>query len=169
MLSSSSFGPRKRYALEVVMAKESKDVAPKSPKEIVHAWFDRVWNAGDESAIDAFFSSTGIAHGLPTPDGKPMQGAAAFKPFFLNFRSAFPDIKVTVDQCVTEGNLCAVHCTVTGTHTGDGLGSPATGRRVLFSGMTMIRVEHGKIQEGWNTYDFLSVYQQLGLLPRLTA
>jgi predicted ester cyclase len=72
-----------------------------------------------------------------------------------------------LSHCIVEGDLCAVHCEVTGTHTGDGLGISATGRDVRFSGMCIIRVAHGQIQEAWNSFDFLSFYQQLGVLPAL--
>lgn len=134
-------------------------------REVVHTWFRRVWNEGDESAIDELFSPTGIAHGLPTPDGQPMHGPAAFKPFFHKLRSAFPDTKVTISHDVTEGDRCAVYCHVEGTHSSDAWGFPGTGRRVSFTGMTIIRVKDGQIEEGWNSYDFLSLYQQLGVIP----
>jgi len=133
-----------------------------SASEVAHAWFARAWNAGEESAIDELFSPNVIAHGL---SAEPMRGPEAFKPFFRAFRSAIPDITVTVLKTVTEGNLCATFCEVEGTHTGDQLGFAATNRRVKFSGFTLTRVEDGKIHEGWNTYDFLSMYQQLGVIP----
>jgi len=137
------------------------------PATIAHAWFERVWNQGDERAIDELFSPTGIAHGLPVQgEGKPA-GPQAFKPFARDFRAAFPNIRIALNHCIVEGDLCAVHCDVTGTHTGDGLGIVATGRDVRFSGMSIIRVAHGQIQEAWNSFDFLSFYQQLGVLPDL--
>jgi steroid delta-isomerase-like uncharacterized protein len=136
---------------------------PASPSEILRRWFARVWNAGDESAIDEIYTPDTVAHGLP---GGPIKGPAAFKPFFHSFRSAFPNIRVEVTHSVTEGELCAVHCDVTGTHTGDGLGVPATNRSVHFTGMTMARVgSDGRILEGWNSYDFLLMYHQLGIDP----
>jgi steroid delta-isomerase-like uncharacterized protein len=134
-------------------------------KEIAYAWFQRVWNEGDESAIDELCGADSIAHGLPTPDGQPMRGPAAFKPFFHKFRCAFSDLKVTIRQTVTEGDMCAVYCEVEGIHSSDSIGIPATNCRVSFTGMTLIRVKGGQIQEGWNSYDFLSLYQQLGVIP----
>ena len=115
---------------------------PASPSEVAHAWFARVWNAGDEAAIDELFVPHTIAHGL---GAEPMRGPEAFKPFFHSFRSALPDIKVTVTHTVTEGNMCMTHCDVEGTHTGDSLGFPATNRKVKFSGFTLTRVEDGRI------------------------
>jgi steroid delta-isomerase-like uncharacterized protein len=139
----------------------------KDPVTIARAWFERVWNQGDEEAIDELFSPTGIAHGLPVqPNGK-IAGPQEFKRFANNFRAAFPNIRIAIRHCIVQGDLCAVHCDVTGTHTGEGLGLPATGRTVRFSGMCIIRVANDQIEEGWNSFDFLSLYQQLGALPIL--
>lgn len=133
------------------------DMPAKALSEVVHEWFERVWNRGDESAIDELFPPEGIAHGLSNAGGEPVRGPEGFKLFVRGFRAAFPDIRITVQKCVTEGNMCAVCCDVTGTHTGDGLGFPATGRKISFSGMTMTRIENGQIQEGWNSFDFMSL------------
>jgi predicted ester cyclase len=53
------------------------------------------------------------------------------------------------------------------THGGDGLGMAATGRTAIISGICIARVENDQIVEGWNSFDFLSLYQQLGLLPAM--
>ncbi len=117
------------------------------PSEVMHAWFERVWNQADESAIDQLFAPACIAHGLTSVEEGPIKGPEAFKPFYRAFRSAFPDIKIAVRQCITEGNMCAARCDVSGTHKGNGLGVPATGRPIFFTGIAMTRVEHGMIQE----------------------
>src|SRR6516225_4561645 len=122
-------------------------------REVVTSWFEQVWNAGDESAIDRLMAPTATFHGLASPDGKPIIGPAAFKPFFLAFRQAFPDIKVRVLRTVCEGNQVASYCQVTGTHRGDGLGAAATGSAMDIQGMVMAVIEDGQIQEGWNCFD----------------
>ena len=132
------------------------------PSDVLRNWFVRVWNNGEEAAIDELYAPDAVAHGLP---GGSIMGPAAFKPFFKQFRSAFPNISIQVTRSVCEGDYCVVHCEVTGTHTGDGLGVPPTNRSVRFSGMTMARVSGGRIHEGWNAYDFLSMFQQLGVDP----
>ena len=101
--------------------------------------------------------------------GWPDQRAEAFKLFYRAFRSAFPGIKIAVRQCITEGNMCADRCDVSGTHKGNGLGVPATGRPIFFTGVAVTRVEHGMIQEAWNSFDFLSLHQQIGLARRSPA
>ena len=134
---------------------------PASPAEVLRSWFARVWNDGDESAIDELYAPTAVAHGLATSG----PGPEGFKPFFRAFRSAFPNIRIEVTHTVCEGDLCTVHCRVTATNTGTLMDAAATNRPVEFTGMTMARVVNGQIVEGWNSYDFLAMYQQLGLEP----
>jgi predicted ester cyclase len=77
-------------------------------------------------------------------------------------KGALAGITVNVERAVVQGDMCAVWCHVVGRHAGDSLGGPATNRAVDFYGMTMARVRDGKIVEGWNSFDFLTMYQQLG-------
>jgi steroid delta-isomerase-like uncharacterized protein len=132
--------------------------------EVAHRWFEEVWNEGREEAIDEMFAEEGIAHGLMDENGKELQGPKEFKPFFRKFRDAFPDIRVSVEDCITEGDMAAVRCRVTGKHTGDGLGFAATHRPVEFTGISIVRVRDGKIVEAWNNFDFLSLNQQVGAI-----
>ena len=83
-------------------------------------------------------------------------------------RPPFPNLRIEIVRTVVNGDLVAGYCRVTVTHAGDGLGIAATGRTATISGMVMARVENGQIAEGWNCFDFLSLYQQLGLLPALS-
>lgn len=135
---------------------------PATPAEILRIWFERVWNQGDESTIDQYYAPTAVAHGLPNA---PAPGPEGFKPFLRAFRTAFPNIKIEVTHALSDGELGVVRCRVTGTHTGEGLGVAATNLRVDFTGMTMARVVDGQIVEGWNIYDFISMYQQLRMQP----
>lgn len=135
------------------------------PEEIARTWFDQVWNKGAEQVIDQLMSPTAKFHGLAPPAEAPIVGPAGFKPFYRQFRDAFPDIHIDIDKLVTQGDTVAMHCTVTGTHTGDTLGAPPTNRPIRITGMGMARMENGQIAEAWNTFDFMSLYQQLGLKP----
>jgi predicted ester cyclase len=88
-------------------------------------------------------------------------------PFWRKFHSAFPDIVIDVERAVSQGDMVAVHCHLTAKHTGDDLGIQATHKPIDMWGMGMARVRDGKIVEAWNSYDFLTMYQQVGLLPAL--
>jgi steroid delta-isomerase-like uncharacterized protein len=131
---------------------------------LVRRWFDEVWNKGRADAIDEMFAADGIAHGLSDDPAQPMRGPAAFRSFHTTFRSAFPDIIVTVEDTVSEGDKIAARCVVRGKHTGDTLGFAATHSPTDFTGMVFVRVKNGKIAEAWNNFDFMRMYKQLGAI-----
>ncbi|HEV2880507.1 MAG TPA: ester cyclase [Pyrinomonadaceae bacterium] len=133
-------------------------------KVLVRRWFEEVWNKGREEAIDELFAEDGIAYGLADETGAPLRGASGFKPFFRNFRSAFPDIEVVVEDTIAEGDRVAARCTVRATHAGDSLGFAATQKPMEITGMTIVRVRDGQIVEAWNNFDFMGMFQQLGTL-----
>jgi len=137
---------------------------PTTPDSVVRTWFEEVWNQGQEETIDRLFASDAVAHGLP---GSALRGPKDFKPFFRRFRAAFPDIRIEVLQTITEGEMIAAHCRVLGTQQGDALGMAATGKPTEFFGMVFARVRDGQIVEAWNSFDFLTLYQQLGLVPQI--
>lgn len=140
---------------------------PHSPKEIAIEWFDEVWNRGSESAIDRLMATDAPFHGLPTPDGRPLVGPAHVKPMVRQFRAAFPDIRIDVERALAEGEYVAVQCRVTATHCGPELGCAPTNKPVEIHGMGIAHVRDGRIVEAWNAFDFMTLYQQVGMLPKL--
>ena len=130
---------------------------PTTPDAVVRAWFQEIWNEGREEAIDRLAAANFIAHGAPS-----LRSPADFKVLYRQFRQALSEIDVTVERTVTQGEFCAGYCRVKGRHTGDGFGGAATNRVVKFDGVVMALVRDGRIVEGWNCFDFLSMYQQIG-------
>ena len=130
-------------------------------KTVAQEWFEQVWNQGRVDTIDRLFAEDGIAHGLKDAAGREIVGPAGFKPFFHQFREAFPDMRIDVVDTVAEGDLVAARCVVRGTHLGHSLGLAATGKPVEFTGMTFVRVRGGKIVEAWNNFDFAAMNAQL--------
>jgi steroid delta-isomerase-like uncharacterized protein len=114
------------------------------------------------------FAEEGVAHGLGDETGQKLRGPSDFKPFFKRFRGAFPEIEVVVEETISEGDKVAARCTVRGRHRGDTLGFKATDQPVEFEGVSIVRVKDGKIVEAWNSFDFMSMFRQLGAL-RLDA
>jgi predicted ester cyclase len=133
-----------------------------TPEAVVRQWFKEVWDEGNEETIDRLMAPDGRIHGLTGLDGPPMIGPAAFKPLFQTFRGALGDLEIVVERTITEGEFCTAYCRVKGRHIGPHLGGPPTGRPVDFHGMTIARVRDGRLIEGWNVYDFLTMYQQIG-------
>jgi len=81
------------------------------------------------------------------------------------FYSAFPDVHVTIDDMVVEGERVAVRFTLGGTHKGEFMGVPPTSKKVTIGEIGIIRVAGGKFVESWMRYDTLGFMQQLGLAP----
>jgi steroid delta-isomerase-like uncharacterized protein len=133
-------------------------------KNLIRRWFKEVWNQGRVGAIDEMFAANGIAHGLSDDAGNPLRGPADFKVFHAQFRDAFPDIQVAVEDMVAEGDKVAARCSVRGKHTGGGLGIAATNAAMEIEGITLVRIADGKIVEAWNHFDFMKMYKQLGTL-----
>lgn len=140
----------------------------KTNAQIAAEFFERVWNEGDESSIDRLTAADATLHGLPDKTGGPFVGPAGFKPFVRAFRGAIPDIRIVPVRFVSEGDLVATHCKVTGTHTGPQLGVPASHKPIDFEGVALARFKDGKVQEAWNFFDFLTMYQQIEQKAPLT-
>ncbi|HYW70938.1 MAG TPA: ester cyclase [Pyrinomonadaceae bacterium] len=133
-------------------------------KALIRRWFKEVWNEGRADAVAELFAADGIAHGLSDDPNNPLRGPADFLPFHGQFRGAFPDLEVVVEDQVAEGDLVASRCRVRGKHTGDHLGFNATNSPVDFTGMSITRIKDGKIVEAWNNFDFMKMYRQLGAI-----
>lgn len=133
-------------------------------KATIRRWFEEVWNQGSERAIDEIFSPNGVAHGIgeTEPD---LRGPDDFKPFVRNLRTALPDIRIDVEDAVAEADMVCVRLVLQGTHTGDGLGIPPTGRYVRVTGLVMARMVNGQMIEAWNNWDQLGLLRQIGAMP----
>lgn len=124
---------------------------PNKNSTLTYRWMQEVWNNGREDAIDEMMDINAVIHGI---DDIKEKGTAGFKHFFRNFKNQFPKLNVEVDDVVTENNIETSRCTITATTAG--------GQNVQFTGMTCVKIENGKIIEGWNNFDFMTMYQQLG-------
>jgi steroid delta-isomerase-like uncharacterized protein len=133
-------------------------------KRLVRRWFEEVWNQGQLDAIDELISPEGVGFGLAEAETH-VHGPAGLKIFIGNFRNAFPDIQIKIEDTVADARKVAVRFTATGTHKGDGLGFAGTGHAIKLTGMTIIEIENGMMIHGWNNWDQLGMMQQLGMAP----
>jgi predicted ester cyclase len=115
-------------------------------------WYDEVWHNGNEIAIEEILAEHAIIHGLETD--KSLTGASAFLPFYKNMRLSFPKISVELFPIVEKDGIEVAYCHVTATS--------QDGQQATFSGISAAKFENDKLVEGWNGFDFLSMYQQLG-------
>lgn len=131
---------------------------------LLHQWFEEVWNNKSEAAIDELLSDDAVINGFNDEKGQPLRGCAAFKNLQRTFLSAYPDLNVSIEDALVDGDKIAVRCKVRATHTGDGLGIAPTNQPIEFTGMGIAQVKDGKIIEAWNEFDFMKMYSQVGAL-----
>lgn len=122
-------------------------------KQIVRQFFAQVMSQGRFDVLKDLAAPVFVDHSLP-PGMTPVQGIAAF-------RTAFPDVVFTIEALVAEGDRVTTRWTARGTNTGDFYGRPATGKAITLSGITIQRIEDGRIVEAWVQYDQLGLMQQL--------
>lgn len=91
--------------------------------------------------------------------------AEGAKRFVEMYRNAFPDLRITVEDLVAEGDKVLTCWTARGTHQGEFMGIPPSGNRVEFTGISIDRIEGGKFVESWSNYDALGMMQQIGAVP----
>ena len=119
-------------------------------------------NQRNPDLIEEFYPPDFVWH---EPD-QDLRGYEQAKQFVSTFFKGFPDINVTVEDVIAEGEQVVSRYTIRGTHQGETEEfGPPTGRQVELKGITISRIEGGKIVEEWQAYDNLSVMHQLGLAP----
>ncbi len=113
-------------------------------------------------ALEEVYTADTVLH---EPD-QDLQGVEEAKQYLSMYLAAFPDQTVTVEDVIAEGDKVVTRVTIRGTHQGETEEfGPPTGRQVELKGITISRIEGGKIVEDWDSYDNLSAMQQLGLVP----
>src|SRR6185437_2146038 len=121
---------------------------------------EKVVNSGNLDAADHYFAQGFVDH--TTPAGLP-NGLAGFKTYITTLRSAFPDLRLTVEEVVAEGATVVIRATARGTMTGDFLEMKATGKTATWTEIHISRLADGKVVEHWAAIDQLGMLQQLGL------
>lgn len=125
--------------------------------------FGEAVNGGNLNALRDIVAPDAVDHD-PAPDQGV--GPEGFIKFFTMMRSAFPDLKIAVEHMVADDDNVAFAYTITGTHSSDFMGVPATGRQIKARGMQITRFEGGKQVERWGSSDELGILQQIGAAPK---
>jgi steroid delta-isomerase-like uncharacterized protein len=129
-------------------------------KALIRRFYEEVWNKGNVAVIDDIFAPDYIRHDLRP--GTPPSGPEGQKAIARLFRAAFPDVQMTLNLLIAEGDLVVGRWTTQGTHTGEWAGVPPTGQRATFAGVNIFRIANGKVVELWNHRDDLGLMEQLG-------
>ena len=133
-------------------------------KAIVRRFYDEVLNKGDFEVVDELCAPNFVDHTAPHSVDPGIEG---IKQQIAIYRGAFPDLHVTVEEMVAEGDTVVSRTTTRGTHNGDLMGMAPTGKQVAVRGLDLVRLTDGKAVEVWHHDEDLAMLQQLGVIPPL--
>ena len=133
-------------------------------KALARRFMDEVYNKGNVDFIDEVVASNLVVHDPTSPEGMT-SGVQSAKQFVEVYRNAFPDIQMTVEDLIAEGDKVVTRWTARGRHQGELMGIPPSGNPVEVTGITVDRIEGGKVVETWANYDALGMMQQVGAVP----
>jgi steroid delta-isomerase-like uncharacterized protein len=102
---------------------------------------------------------------IRTPLPVDATGAQALKEVFARLHRAFPDLHVTIEDLIAEGDKAVGRNSVTGTHEGEYMGLPPTARSITYNEIIIFRFVNGRIAETWGVVDVFSQLRQLGVIP----
>ncbi len=132
-------------------------------KALIRRSFSEVYNQGNLDLVDEIYDKDFISQTPPDI----LKGPESIKQYASMLRSAFPDLQLTVEDQIAEGEKVVTRFTFTGTHKGEYMGVASTGKLVRGTGITIHRVANGKMVESWDNFDALGMMQQMEavLLP----
>jgi steroid delta-isomerase-like uncharacterized protein len=134
-------------------------------KAVLRRVFEEVWNKGNLSLVDELFAPNYEDHDPSTPDFG--RGPESEKKRATLYRNAFPDLRLTIEDIIAEGDTVMARWSCRGTHKGDLGGIAPTGKQISISGVTVARLSNGKLAEAHVNWDALGLMQQLGVVPEL--
>jgi steroid delta-isomerase-like uncharacterized protein len=137
------------------MSEENKAIARRIDAE--------VWNEGRLEVIDELVAGDYVSTVVGVPE--QIRGPQGFREFVVTYRTAFPDLQIRIDEQIAEGDIVVTRWTGTGTHEGELMGIPATGKQVTTAGINIDRIAGGKLVAGWGLFDQLGLLQQIGAIP----
>ena len=142
--------------------KREQHMSTEQNKALVHRFYQEVFNQKNLVAIGDFLDQQIIEHDLPPGLPGGIDGSRQFIGMYL---AAFPDLHLTAEDLIAEGDKVTARFTLRGTHTGEFMGLPPTGRKVTMTGIQIVRTADSKIAENWINADTLGLLQQLGVIP----
>ena len=151
----------RRHDSKVVAEMEERSQIEQN-KAVIRRFVEEVQNGKDFDAYDELNAPDFV--NLSSPPGVPPDREGG-KLFLQAFANAYPDATFTIEDMIAEGDQVVTKKTMSGTNTGDFAGVPATGRRVTFQYVDIMRVRDGRIVQHWNVVDQFSWLTQLGVLP----
>jgi predicted ester cyclase len=157
-------GPRAQRRREGTRAEERRSMSSEQNKTIVRRLLEEPWK-GNLGVVDELIDRNYVGHDPSIPE--PLRGPDGFKENISNYRAAYSDARITVDEQIAEGDKVATRWTGRGKHDGDLMGIGPTGKQVTVSGLTLSRLANGKVIEEYTNWDTFGMMQQLDVVPEL--
>lgn len=132
-------------------------------KELARTLIEEVWGKGNLDLTAGLLTDDFVGHVSGEP--APLRGPEAVRSWVAQWRAAFPDVRVTVEDEIAEGDKVVSRITATGTHQHELMGMPATGRSVTVAAIAIERFSGGKLAEVWTMFDLAGLLRQIGVLP----
>jgi len=131
-------------------------------KALVRRFVEEAVNKGNLTILDELVASDYVYHG---PNGPQFRGPEGYKQLVTMYRTAFPDLRMTTEDMVAEGDKVVTRFSAQGTHRGELMGIAPTGKPVAVTGIFILRFANRKFVEEWENFDTLGMMQQLGVIP----
>jgi steroid delta-isomerase-like uncharacterized protein len=126
-------------------------------------FIEEMWNQHNLGAMDEHVATEVVEHNPAGPSQGP--GRESYRQSIAMLLSAFPDVQITIEDLIAEGDMVVERWTGKGTHRGEFMGIPPTNKRVMVEGIDIYRYAGGKRVETWRQWDRLGLLQQLGVVP----
>jgi steroid delta-isomerase-like uncharacterized protein len=142
--------------------RQGRDSMTEENKRIARRAIEEIYNAGKLEVVDELLAPECVSYDVAMPE--PLRGRDALKQQAQGYRSAFPDLRLTIDQQLAEGDSVCTRWTARGTHRGELFGIAATNREATTTGITIDKLRDGRIVESRTNWDALGLMQQLGAI-----
>lgn len=124
-----------------------------------------LWNTGNLKNIDEVYAPNCIFHQHHHPQSsRDIRGTTDWKKFILEFREAFPDFKITIEDQIATGDKLVLRFTCRGTQKGEFMGFDPTDKKLIWTGISIYRLENNKIVESWVNWDMAGLFEQIGVI-----
>jgi len=134
------------------------------PEALIRTFIEEAFNNGNLSILDEIIHPD---YRFSSPDSR-INGIGQLKEFIQSFRTAFPDLKLRIDDIFASGDRTCTSFTLTGTHEENFMGIPPTKKAVEVQGVVISKFQENKISEEWEILDNFGFFQQLGVVPSLS-
>jgi steroid delta-isomerase-like uncharacterized protein len=142
-------------------------MSAESNKALSRRLLEEAFNAGNIDVVDELVTTDVVNHDAALPEA--MIGPDAAKASIRGYRTAFPDLRITIEEQIADDQAVATRWSAKGTQEGELMGMPASGKQATVTGITIDRIVDGRIAESWTNWDTLGMLQQLGVVPALAT